>query len=116
MSLIDQEIKKRGFRGKLSRGFENAKAIAKKEMVKAKDDFQEKREFKGKLKAVEKQSYRKNLMIEAGRSGKRRAKTRYSKKRKSVIGSVLSKPKGNPDFFELPKMKGGKKEKDVFDW
>jgi len=115
MSLIEQEIKRRkSIKGRLSRSFESAKTMAKKEYSKAKDDFKEKQEFNKRLKGIEKKSYRSGLLQEAKRSGRRKAKTRYSKKRRSVIGSVISNTKTNPGFMDLPKR--DKKGKDAFSW
>ena len=107
MGLIEEEIARREkppFKNKISN-----------EYNKIKKGFAEKREFNHKIKAQEKSAYHKELMVEARKYGKRKAKQKYKKKtNKSRIKVSLSSGK-TPGFMEMPKNKE-KKEKSVFDW
>lgn len=118
MSLINQEIEKRktrSIKSRLSSGFAKAKESTRASFNKAKTNFQEERKFQSGLKDIEKASYRNSLKKEALKSGKRKARLKYSGNRVGSSSKAISfmKSEGFFGFGDQPTKKK-KKNDDAF--
>ena len=118
MSLINQEMERRRsgtIKSRLSRGFTKAKETTKAQFNKAKADFKEKQEFNEGLKLIEKAAYKKGLKTEAARSGRRKAKAKFSGNRIGSTSKAVNfmKNEGFLGFGDQPAKKK-KKEDNAF--